>query len=164
MLIAAAAAALNLMAQNPNQVTGNCGQTVTITATPETGYEFVSWQDGNTDNPRQIVISSDSTIWTYTATFQAKTMTVTVSANEADWGTVTGGGSAQVGASMNISATPASGCYRFVRWSDGNTSASRTITVSAVEAENVYVAEFEEVSFDVTVVAGQHGTVSISIN
>lgn len=40
--------------------------TTTISATPNQGYLFVSWQDGNTDNPRTITVTADMT---YTATF-----------------------------------------------------------------------------------------------
>ncbi len=42
--------------------------TATLTATPAEGYEFVSWSDNNTDNPRNITVSADAT---YTAIFQA---------------------------------------------------------------------------------------------
>ena len=35
--------------------------TAVIEATPNHGYEFVSWNDGNTDNPRTITVTSDST-------------------------------------------------------------------------------------------------------
>ena len=40
--------------------------TTTISATPNQGYHFVQWQDGNTDNPRTITVTADMT---YTATF-----------------------------------------------------------------------------------------------
>ncbi len=42
--------------------------TITLTATPNEGYEFVSWNDGNVENPRNITVTADAT---YTATFQA---------------------------------------------------------------------------------------------
>ena len=41
--------------------------TAVITATPNNGYRFVQWNDGNTDNPRTIVVTEDITI---TATFE----------------------------------------------------------------------------------------------
>lgn len=44
----------------------NCGDQVRITATPETGYHFVQWQDGNTENTRVVTVSADAH---YTATF-----------------------------------------------------------------------------------------------
>ena len=43
---------------------------VTMSAIAKEGYEFVSWQDANTDNPRTITVVGDAT---YTATFKAKT-------------------------------------------------------------------------------------------
>lgn len=41
----------------------NYGETVTLTPVPDEGYEFDHWSDGNTDNPRDIVIGGDSTIY-----------------------------------------------------------------------------------------------------
>lgn len=43
------------------------GETATLRATPEAGYCFVEWQDGNTLNPRTITVTGDAT---YTATFE----------------------------------------------------------------------------------------------
>jgi hypothetical protein len=37
------------------------GDVVNLTATPLAGYQFAHWHDGNTDNPRTIIVSSDST-------------------------------------------------------------------------------------------------------
>lgn len=68
---------------------------------------------------------------------------ITVVANPAGGGTVTGGGSYEEGMSIEISATAASG-YRFVQWSDGNTNATRTITVGS--SSKTYTATFEDVS------------------
>ena len=39
---------------------------VTISATPNSGYHFVQWSDGNTDNPRTIILTQDTT---FTAQF-----------------------------------------------------------------------------------------------
>lgn len=40
----------------------------TLTATANSGYHFTHWQDGNTQNPRTIIVSSNTT---YTAYFEA---------------------------------------------------------------------------------------------
>ena len=45
------------------------GSTVTVNATPDAEYEFVSWSNGSTDNPLVLTVSSNQTI---TATFQKK--------------------------------------------------------------------------------------------
>lgn len=37
------------------------GQTVSITATPQAGYSFKQWSDGNTSNPRQVKVSASGT-------------------------------------------------------------------------------------------------------
>lgn len=42
------------------------GTTATLTATPEYGYEFAEWQDHNTDNPRTVTVTGESS---YTALF-----------------------------------------------------------------------------------------------
>lgn len=55
--------------------------------------------------------------------------TISLNASPANGGTVSGAGSYDAGSTANISATAASG-YTFSKWSDGNTSASRTITVN----------------------------------
>ena len=34
---------------------------IAITAIPAAGYYFIKWDDGNTDNPRTIVVTSDKT-------------------------------------------------------------------------------------------------------
>ncbi len=43
------------------------GAQITLTATPNPGYEFVRWDDGNTDNPRTVTVTSSVS---YTAIFQ----------------------------------------------------------------------------------------------
>ena len=55
--------------------------------------------------------------------------TVTLSVSPAGAGTVTGGGQYDEGASATIKAVAASG-FHFVKWSDNNTSATRTVTVN----------------------------------
>jgi len=44
----------------------NYGDTIILTATPNEGYHFEQWSDGNTDNPRSVVVTQDST---FTAEF-----------------------------------------------------------------------------------------------
>lgn len=46
------------------------GATATLTATANCGYQFTQWNDGNTDNPRDIVVTQDTTL---TAYFEAMT-------------------------------------------------------------------------------------------
>jgi hypothetical protein len=100
---------------------------VTIHATPNSGYRFVQWNDGNTDNPRTITVTQDIV---FTAIFNvAGVFRVSVFAGNTAMGTVTGSGDYAVNAGVTIRATPNSG-YRFVQWNDGNTDNPRTITVT----------------------------------
>ncbi len=43
------------------------GTAITLTATPDEGYQFTQWSDGNTDNPRTLVVTQDTAL---TALFQ----------------------------------------------------------------------------------------------
>ena len=65
--------------------------TATLTATPNEGYLFVKWQDGNTDNPRTITVTANET---YTAEFAAIPVNpgvkVTFNGNNWDAGAITG--------------------------------------------------------------------------
>ncbi|MBR5188689.1 MAG: InlB B-repeat-containing protein, partial [Paludibacteraceae bacterium] len=89
---------------------------------PSEGYHFVKWSDGNTEATRTIVVTDNVTL---TAEFAINVYTVTLTAEN---GTVTGAGEYQHGQTANIAATPNEG-YHFVKWSDGDTSAIRTIIV-----------------------------------
>ena len=91
------------------------------------GYTFVQWQDGNTDNPRTIVVTEEVT---YTASFrEILHYTITVLANDDEYGTVEGSGLYTEGQSIRISATANEG-YVFSEWQDGNTDNPRTVVVT----------------------------------
>ena len=66
--------------------------------------------------------------------------TISVTSADTTKGTVTGGGTYSEGSRVNVTATPKSG-FQFDKWSDGNTSASRTVNVSKNES---FVAQFKE--------------------
>ena len=129
--------------------------TVQLTATANTGYTFTQWSDGVTDNPRTVTVTG---VATYTAQFALQQFTVTTIANPAEGGVVTGGGTYSYNQSPTLTATANTG-YEFVNWNDGNTSASRLITVT----DNVtYTANFQLQSYTVsaTVSPAESGTVT----
>lgn len=68
--------------------------------------------------------------------------TITVTANNDAYGTVTGGGTYDSAATATLTATPNEG-YRFVNWSDGNESNPRLVTVTA---NATYTANFAEIA------------------
>ena len=138
------------------QKTINCGDQVKVTATPAEGYHFVRWSDDSTEPVRTLSPEADVNL---TAYFAINTYTVTVTGEN---GTVTGGGTYEHGAKATLTATPAH-CYRFVRWSDGDENATRTVTVTS--AAN-YEALFEIIKYNVVVTAEQQsqGSVSVTVN
>lgn len=77
-----------------------------------------------------------------TIEYEVPLFQITVTANPTTGGTVTGGGTYENGTSVTLTATPNTG-YKFKQWSDGNTSATRTVTVSG---DATYTAEFEKVA------------------
>ena len=125
---------------------------VTLTGTPDYGYHFTQWSDGNTDNPRTIELTQDTT---FTAEFAKNTYTIsTISANP-EWGTTAGGKSALYLDEVEISATPNYG-YHFVRWNDNNTSNPRIITLTQ---DTTFTATFAKNVYSITKNA-EHGTIS----
>lgn len=127
------------------------GTSVQISATADTDYHFTQWNDGNTDNPRTIVVTGNAT---YTASFESDAFTVTITGDAHT--TVTGSGSYPYGTQVQISATPDEH-YHFVAWSDGDTNATRIITVTG----NITLSASSAIdTYTITVNAGQHGTAS----
>ncbi len=114
--------------------------TAIITATANSGYNFVQWNDGNTDNPRCITIYGDVV---YVASFEEistiPSYTITVMSANPNRGTVTGGGTYPEGTVITIEAAALEG-FEFVSWNDENTDNPRQITVTA---DATYIASFE---------------------
>ena len=132
---------------NGGTVTGggayHYGETPTLTATANSGYEFQGWNDGVSTNPRQITVTGNAT---YTAIFSevgATYYVVTTSVSPAGAGTVTGGGAYEAGTVITLAATANPG-YTFSQWNDGITQNPRTVTVNsnlsftAVFTQNIY--------------------------
>ena len=129
------------------------GQSCTVHATANSGYTFTNWTENgsvvSTQANYTFTVNSNRTL---VANFQAQPQnyTVSVSANPAEGGTVTGGGTYQQGQSCTVTATANTG-YNFVRWTEnGNqvsTNASYTFTVNnnrnlvaQFQAQSYYIA------------------------
>ncbi len=121
---------------------------VYLTAVPDKGYHFTQWSDGNTDNPRKIMVEGNAT---YTAEFAIDQHTITTYAQHGD---VSGGGTYDYGTTATLTAT-ADTHYHFTQWTDGNTDNPRKITV---ESDATYTAEFAIDQYTITA-SGEHGTV-----
>ena len=124
-------------------------ETITLTATPNAGYYFVQWSDGNKDNPREITVTDNAA---YTAEFALKQFTVST---DAENGTVTGAGTYAYGTKATLTATPNDGYY-FVQWSDGNKDNPQEVTVNQ---DSTFTAEFALKQFTVSTDA-ENGTVT----
>lgn len=119
-----------------NVLQGNDGSSVT--AVPDTGYSFVDWSDGNTDNPRTDTNVQNNI--TVTATFSQDDFTVTYNAGAN--GTISGTSPQQIapgGSTSAVTAVP-NATYDFVDWSDGVTDNPRTDT--NVQANITVTANF----------------------
>ena len=110
----------------------------TLPTATRTGYTFNGWSTSANGPVNVSTTTKVTNNVTYYAIWQINSYTLTVTAGTG--GTVSGGGSYNYGATATLNATPSAG-YHFVTWSDGNTNASRTVTVT----ENAtYTATFEQ--------------------
>ena len=122
------------------------GTEVTITATPEEGYEFTEWSDGSTTNPLTYTLNSNTS---FSANFQINTYTLTL---------ITGEGGAvsefneeyEYGEELTLSAIPDQG-YFFQKWSgdvnfyqnqvtltfNENKTTSLSLSTSSIFAETI---------------------------
>jgi len=112
------------------------GTDAVISAIENDHYYFTRWNDGNTDNPRTVTVTEETT---YIAVFETDRYNITVETSDEEQGSVSGGGMYELGAVMQISAEASEG-YRFLRWSNGSTTNPRSITVSG---DATYIAYFE---------------------
>ena len=101
-----------------------------ICAVPDEGYYFTGWSDGNSDQCRDIYITSDTTIVANFAEKQQVQVLVGVESACKNMGTVSGSGIFHQYDVVTITATPNSG-YHFVEWSDGNSHANREIYLTS---------------------------------
>ncbi len=120
---------------------------MTIEATPASAYKFVRWNDGNTENPRTMTVTSDINL---TAEFIAQTYTIAVTCDPQQ-GTVTGGGEYIYNTNVTIEAIPNAG-YEFIYWDDYISSNPRSIRVYE---DHTYRAIFKEIDHTITVTCDQ---------
>ena len=104
--------------------------TVTASATPATGYEFVDWfyngSQISTSNPYSFTIVQDMML---TANFQKTSHQISLSASPTAGGTVTGAGTYLYGTTASCVATPNTG-YNFDDWTESSTQVSTNQTYS----------------------------------
>ena len=125
------------------------GTSVTLTATPAEHYTFTNWTEGGS-------IVSTNANYTFTATANRTLVanftedpkyTITVTADPAVGGTVSGGGSFYAGESVTLTATPATS-YNFINWKHDGSVVSTNPTYSfTVSGTATYTATFEHATY-----------------
>ncbi len=128
------------VAKSPEQVAYAHGTTVTLTATPSTGYHFTGWNGATTStlNPLDLVMDSTKTL---TANFALNEYALVV---EAVHGSVTKSpdqASYTHGTTVTLTATPAVGYY-FTGWS-GSTTSTLNPLVMTLDSTKTLAANFE---------------------
>ena len=127
-------------------------RTISLIASPASGYHFEKWEDGNVENPRKVMVTKDEV---YMAIFEKNTEPITdstlytiaaVSADE-QLGLVLGSSkNIAYGTKITLIAQVSMDGYHFAGWSDGNTENPRQLTVTE---DQVIVALFESGPADI---------------
>ena len=123
------------------------GAVCTLTATPNTGYEFVNWTKNGT------VVSTNASFSfnvsenaSYIAHFSINTFTVTVSADPSEGGLVTGSGTYTYGEMVTVTVAP-NAQYTFLNWTENGTEVSQDLSYSfTVNSDRQLVAHLSFVT------------------
>lgn len=120
------------------------GSSCTLTATANTGYDFINWTKDN-----QVVSTEASFTFTVTedgdfiANFAIQTFEVVMTADPADMGSVEGAGTYNYGETVTVKATPSADCF-FVNWTENGVVVSEEPEFSfVVTADRNLVAHFD---------------------
>ena len=124
------------------------GTNVTVTATPNSGIQFVNWTENNvpvsTEARYTFAISGPRTLVAHFVPATPK-FQVEVSTNPVNAGTVSGAGMYEYGANVTVAATANNG-YQFVNWTENNTPVSSDIRYAfSISGSRTLVANFTPV-------------------
>lgn len=135
------------------------GKQIELTANASDGYEFIGWNDGNTDNPRTITVTEDKT---YVANFnQIPTYKVELRVGSNGGGSVAGGGTYRRGTEITISAMPLDD-YQFAGWFEGGGTlvSNEASYMIKVMSDVTYEARFTPPMYDIIVTTDGNGSYS----
>lgn len=129
----------------------DAGQACTVVATPAGGSTFVGWKRGSasgetisTQASYTFAVESDIALVAVFEGGSVPTYNISASASPVDGGSVTGGGSKQLGSTCTLVATPASGKV-FKRWTENGQTVSTSATYSfEVTGNRTLVAVFDD--------------------
>ena len=110
-----------------------------IQALPLEHFRFVSWNDGDTTNPRAVLLTQDTS---FTAYFRAaEQYRLDLESNDAEHGSVYGAGIYEEGDTAKIWAEAWRG-YVFAHWSDGDTANPRWVVMTQdTSFEGIFVPQ-----------------------
>ncbi len=147
-------------APNPGTGTYDDGSVVTLTATPDAGYEFTGWSGdaSGTTNPLNITMDADKTV---TANFGPIQRTLTLNATN---GSVSASpnpstGTYDDGSVVTLTATPDAG-YEFTGWSGDASGNSNPVNVT-MDSDKTVTAAFQRIQHTLSITA-MNGTVTVS--
>ena len=113
------------------------GHELTLEATAGEGYSFKGWSDGNTDNPRKIVVSDNIAL---TAIFEVNVYKLTYVVDGEEYKTV----DVAYGTAIEPEAAPVKEGHSFSGWKDlPETMPAHDVTVTGSFAINIYKAVFK---------------------
>ena len=122
----------------------NAGSSISITVTPNSGYTFIGWSNGSTDNPISITVNSDQTI---TANFAKRSYPLSI--NIIGEGTVTEEiintgktSDYEHGTTVRLTAIPNEG-WGVTKWKGAIESKSVTVDLVVNEEKEITI-EFHE--------------------
>jgi len=143
--------------------TYNYGQTCTLTATPTTGYDFISWARNGTQVSTNTSYSFTVTeAANFVALFQLQSFAINTSADPYNGGTVNGGGTYNYGQTCTLTAMPSTG-FDFVNWTKNGSQVSTNSSYSfTVTEEANYVAHFQLQSFTINASSNPNNSGTIS--
>ena len=140
------------------------GEMCTLLAIPNSGYTFVNWTDNETvvsqDMSYAFVVSENATFIAH-FTQSVNGYAISVSANPADGGTVTGAGTYASGLTCTLTATANEG-YKFVNWTENGVIQWLTEQYEfVVDHDRTLVANFEALpTYTISAMAGANGTIT----
>lgn len=119
------------------------GTSHTAIATPNSGYHFLRWSNGVTENPYTFVVTQDTVLY---ALFEADVVInyydINVVSSDETMGTVSGGGThLEQGQTVTITATPNEG-YQFLYWTTADGQVQGAISQWTVTKDETLIAHF----------------------